>query len=324
MNKTALITGVSGQDGALLARLLLTKGYRVIGTSRDVQASSFSNLLTLGIQHDVEVFSMSITDFRSVLNIIDKTKPDEIYNFAGQSSVGLSFEEPVETLNSHAIGTLNLLEVIRFLGGNIRLYNAGSSECFGDTQGKKVDEHALFHPRSPYAVAKATAFWESTNYREAYGIYVCSGILFNHESPLRPPRFVTRKVVNAACRIVNGSKEKLILGDISIKRDWGWAEEYVDAMWRMIQLDKPEDFVIATGHSHSLEEFVAEAFSAVGLNWQNHVQIDQKLFRPSDIRENRGDASKAEKMLNWKALLHMKDVVHKMVAIEMKKEGSFS
>ena len=317
MNKTALITGVSGQDGALLARLLLKKGYRVIGTSRDANASSFFNLSALGIRNDVEVCSMSPTDFRSVLNVIDKIKPDEIFNFAGQSSVGLSFEEPVETQNSNAIGALNLLEVIRFLGGDVRLYNAGSSECFGDTQGRSVDEHAFFHPRSPYAVAKATAFWESVNYREAYGIYVCSGILFNHESPLRPPRFVTRKVVNAACRIANGSKERLMLGDISIKRDWGWAEEYVDAMWRMVQLDEPEDFVIATGHSHSLEEFVAEAFACVGLNWRDYVQTDKQLFRPSDIRENRGDASKAEEKLNWKASLHMKDVVHRMVDVEM-------
>jgi GDPmannose 4,6-dehydratase len=248
--------------------------------------------------------------------VVDKTKPDEIYNFAGQSSVGLSFEEPVETLQSNAIGILNLLEVSRFLGGDIRLYNAGSSECFGDTQGNSVNEQALFHPRSPYAVAKATAFWEAVNYREAYGLYVCSGILFNHESPLRPPRFVTRKVVSAACRIANGSKEKLMLGNLSIKRDWGWAEEYVDAMWRMLQLDQPEDFVIATGVSHSLEEFVAEAFTCVGLDWHEHVQTDKQLLRPSDIPENKGDASKAQAKLGWQATLHMKDVVRKMVEIE--------
>lgn len=319
MNKTALITGVSGQDGALLARLLLQKGYRVIGTSRDAQASSFANLSAIGIREDVEVQSMSLTDFRSVLNVIDRAKPDEIYNFAGQSSVGLSFEEPVETLHSIAIGTLNLLEVIRFLGDGIRLYNAGSGECFGDTHGKQVNEFAPFYPRSPYAVAKATAFWEAVNYREAYGIYVCSGILFNHESPLRPPRFVTRKVVRAACRIANGSKERLMLGDISIKRDWGWAEEYVDAMWRMVQLEEPEDFVIATGHSHSLEEFVEEAFACVGLNWRNYIQSDKRLFRPSDIPENKGDASKAEEKLGWKASLYMKDVVHRMVEVEMGK-----
>lgn len=319
MSKTALITGISGQDGALLARLLLHKGYRVIGTSRDAQATSFANLTALGIRDDVEVRSMTATEFRSVLNVADKTKPDEIYNFAGQSSVSLSFEEPVETLQSNAIGILNLLEVTRFLGGNIRLYNAGSSECFGDTHGKAVNELALFQPRSPYAVAKATAFWEAANYREAYGLYVCSGILFNHESQLRPPRFVTRKVVSAACRIANGSKERLMLGDISIKRDWGWAEEYVDAMWRMLQLDQPEDFVIATGVSHSLEEFVAEAFSCVGLNWRDHVQTDKKLLRPSDIPENKGDARKALEKLGWKASTHMREVVRKMVEFEIGK-----
>lgn len=316
MSKTALITGISGQDGALLARLLLQKGYKVVGTSRDAQATSLANLTALGVREDVEMRSMSSTEFRSVLNVIDKTKPDEIYNFAGQSSVGLSFEEPVETLQSNAIGVLNLLEVSRFLGGNMRLYNAGSSECFGDTQGKSVNEQALFHPRSPYAVAKATAFWEAVNYREAYGLYVCSGILFNHESPLRPPRFVTRKVVSAACRIANGAKEKLLLGNLAIKRDWGWAEEYVDAMWRMLQLDQPEDFVIATGVSHSLEEFVAEAFTCVGLDWREHVQTDKQLLRPSDIPENKGDASKAKAKLGWQATLHMKDVVRKMVEIE--------
>jgi GDPmannose 4,6-dehydratase len=320
MSKTALITGVSGQDGTLLARLLLQKGYRVIGTSRDAQASSFSNLSALGIRGDVELKSMSNTDFRSVLHVVDKVKPDEIYNFAGQSSVGLSFEEPVETLQSNAFGILNLLEVARFLGGNMKIYNASSSECFGDTKGKAANEQALFHPRSPYAVAKATAFWEAVNYREAYGIYVCSGILFNHESPLRPPRFVTRKVVSAACRIAQGSKERLMLGDISIKRDWGWADEYVDAMWRMLQLDLPEDFVIATGHSHSLEEFVAEAFASVDLNWRDHVQTDKQLLRPSDIPENKGDASKAEEKLGWKATVHMKDVVRKMVAVELGKD----
>lgn len=318
IHKTALITGISGQDGSLLAHLLLQKGYRVIGTSRDAQASSFANLSALRIRDYVQLRSMSCTDFRSVLSIIDKAKPDEIYNFAGQSSVGLSFEEPVETLHSHAIGLLNLLEVIRYIGGGIRLYNACSSECFGDTRGTTANEYTSFHPRSPYAVAKATAYWEAVNYREAFDIYVCSGILFNHESELRPQRFVTRKVIHTACRIANGSDEKLTLGDTSIRRDWGWAEEYVDAMWRMVQLDEPEDFVIATGRSHSLEEFVSETFTYLGLNWRDHVETDNQLFRPSDIKENKGDASKAETKLGWKASVYMRDVAHRMVEAEMR------
>lgn len=315
--KKALICGISGQDGALLAQLLLQKGYAVVGTSRDAQMSSFTNLDRLGIRSEIETESMSLNDFRSVLQVIDRVKPDEVYNFAGQSSVGLSFDEPVETLQSHAIGTLNLLEVIRFLDRGIKLYNAGSGECYGNLHGKAATEEDPFYPRSPYAVAKAAAFWEAVNYREAYGLYVCSGILFNHESSLRPKRFVTRKVVSAACRIANGSKEILSLGDLSIKRDWGWAPEYVDAMWRMMQLEKPEDFVIATGQSRSLEKFVAKAFSCVGLDWHEHVQTDKRYFRPSEIPENCGDASKALNKLGWGATFHMEQVVEKMINEEM-------
>jgi len=318
LQKTALICGVSGQDGALLAKLLLSKGYHVVGTSRDAQASSFSNLERLGIGSDVELVSMSLSDFRSVLQVVDKTKPDEIYNFAGQSSVGLSFEQPVETLESHATGTLNLLEVVRFLGGDIRIYNAGSGECFGDVGSISANEKTPFYPRSPYAVAKAAAFWEAVNYREAYGLYVCSGILFNHESPLRPARFVTKKIVKAACRIANGSGETLKLGNLSIKRDWGWAEEYVDAMWRMLQQNEAEDFVIATGQSNSLEDFVNQAFQVVGLDWREHVVSDESLLRPSEIMENKGDSSKAKDKLGWKPTLLMNDVIQKMIEAELK------
>ena len=318
MAKTALICGVSGQDGALLAKLLLDKGYHVVGTSRDAQASSFANLTKLGIKGDVELVSMSLSDFRSVLQAVTQTKPDEIYNFAGQSSVGLSFEQPVETLESHATGTLNLLEVVRFLGEDVKIYNAGSGECFGDAGSIAANEQTPFYPRSPYAVAKAAAFWEAVNYREAYGLYVCSGILFNHESPLRPARFVTQKIVKAACRIAGGSKEVLKLGNLSIKRDWGWAEEYVDAMWRMLQQDKAEDFVIATGQSNSLEAFVSQAFKAVGLDWREHVVSDESLLRPSEIMENKGDASKAKDKLGWSPTLLMNDVIQKMIEAELK------
>ena len=219
----ALICGMPGQDGAYLAKLLLDQGYSVCGTSRDAQMSSFGNLTRLGIRDLVKLESMSLNDFRSVLQVLAKIEPDEVYNLAGQTSVGLSFEQPVETLESIATGTLNLLEAIRFTGGKIKLYNASSSECFGDTGGQAAEESTLFHPRSPYAVAKATAFWEVANYREAYDLFACSGILFNHESPLRPQRFVTQKIVSVACRIAAGSPEKLQLGDISVQRDWGWA-----------------------------------------------------------------------------------------------------
>lgn len=315
--RRALICGVSGQDGAYLAQFLLDKDYEVWGTSRDAQASSFANLAHLGILGRVKTVSMAANDFRSVLQAISQSEPDEIYNLSGQSSVGLSFEQPAETLESIATGTLNLLEVIRFLGTPVRFYNAGSSECFGDIGAGAADENAHFHPRSPYAVAKSTAHWLIDNYRSAYGLYACTGILFNHESPLRPTRFVTRKIVRAAVRISRGAAEKLTLGDMAIQRDWGWSPEYVDAMWRMLQIDHPEDFVIATGESNSLEEFVAAVFSELGLDWRQHVLQDPGLFRPSEIRYNCGNAEKAQRILRWSAQKKMRDVIREMVRYEL-------
>ena len=312
--KTALICGISGQDGSYLAQLLLDHGYEVVGTSRDAQMNSFANLDRLGIRERVRVVSVAMNDFRSVFQALNQVRPDEVYNLAGQSSVALSFEQPVEALESITVGTLNLLESIRFLDREIRFYNAGSSECFGDTGELAADENTPFRPRSAYAVAKAAAFWEVANYREAYGLYACSGILFNHESPLRPERFVTQKIVAAACRIAAGSKEKLSLGNISIQRDWGWAPEYVEAMWRMLQQEEPEDYVIATGKRHSLEEFVETAFSSVGLNWRDHMMIDPTLLRPVDLVAGWGNPAKARERLGWTARCRMKDVVRQMVS----------
>ncbi|OKH24169.1 GDP-mannose 4,6-dehydratase [Hydrococcus rivularis NIES-593] len=317
MTKKALICGVSGQDGAYLAQLLLNKGYIVCGTSRDAQMSSFRNLVRLGIREQVKLESMSLNDFRSVLQVLMKIEPDEVYNLAGQSSVGLSFEQPVETLESIATGTLNLLEAIRFTGAPIKLYNAGSSECFGDIGDRPADETTPFRPRSPYAVAKAAAFWEVANYREAYGIFACSGILFNHESPLRPQRFVTQKIIAAVTRIAKGSNEQLHLGNISIERDWGWAPEYVEAMHLMLQQDKPDDYAIATGESYSLEAFVAEAFACVGLDWRDRVITDSSLLRPTDLAISRGNPTKAKKHLGWQAQYKMPDVVRMMVEAKM-------
>ncbi|WP_013321501.1 GDP-mannose 4,6-dehydratase [Gloeothece verrucosa] len=313
MTKKALICGVSGQDGAYLAQLLLNKGYEVCGTSRDAQMSSFSNLIRLGIKEKIKLVSMASNDFRSVLQVLLKVQPDEVYNLAGQSSVGLSFEQPVETLESIATGTLNLLEAIRFTGAPIKFYNAGSSECFGDIGDTAATESTPFRPRSPYAVAKATAFWEVANYREAYGIFACSGILFNHESPLRPERFVTQKIIAAACDIAQGIRETLHLGNISIERDWGWAPEYVEAMYLMLQKEQPNDYVIATGQSYSLKQFVAEAFACVGLNWQDHLITDQSLLRPTDLAISRGNPAKAREQLGWKAQYKMPDIVKMMV-----------
>ncbi|MCT7979469.1 GDP-mannose 4,6-dehydratase [Laspinema olomoucense] len=317
--KKALICGISGQDGAYLAQLLLSKGYTVCGTSRDAQMSSFRNLTRLGIREQVKLESMSLNDFRSVLQILTKIEPDEVYNLAGQSSVGLSFDQPVETLESIATGTLNLLEAIRFTGKAIKFYNAGSSECFGDTGDRAADETTPFRPRSPYAVAKATAFWEVANYREAYGLFACSGILYNHESPLRPERFVTQKIIAAACRIAGGSREKVNLGNISVQRDWGYAQEYVEAMYLMLQHPDPDDYVIATGETHRLEDFVAIAFNSVGLDWQEWVNIDASLYRPTDIAIGRGNPGKAKAKLGWEARSKMPEVVRQMV--EAKRQG---
>jgi GDPmannose 4,6-dehydratase len=313
----ALICGASGQDGTYLAQLLIGKGYEVFGTSRDAQTVSLANHERLGIGGRVQMESMATHDFRSVLQVLRKVAPDEIYNLSGQSSVGLSFDQPVETLDSIVVGTLNLLEAIRFLGKPIRFYNAGSSECFGNTDAAGATEDTPFRPRSPYAVAKAASFWLVANYREAYGLHASTGILFNHESPIRPNRFVTRKIIGAACRISLGSKERLSLGNLNIRRDWGWAPEYVDLMWRMLQRDGGDDFVIATGESNSLQEFVRTAFEQVGLNWQDHTSLSDSLLRPTDIAEGRGLAKKAERVLGWKATLRMKDVIAMMMKSEL-------
>lgn len=315
----ALICGVGGQDGAYLAQLLLSKGYEVWGTSRDAHISEFRNLKTLGISAQVKVCSMAPTDFRSVLSALTKSAPDEVYFLSGQSSVGLSFEQPVETLESIAVGTLNMLEAIRFMGGHMRLYHASSSECFGDLGVCPANEATPFHPRSPYAVAKASAHWMVSNYREAYGLFAASGILFNHESPLRPARFVTQKIVDAAVRIAGGSPERLSLGRLDVVRDWGWAPEYVDAMWRILQQDKADDFVIATGVAVSLESFVSEAFATVSLDWRQHVDSDRSLYRPSDIAWSQGDPAKARAQLDWHAETRMPQVVQRMV--QARQEG---
>lgn len=312
----ALICGVSGQDGAYLARLLLDKGYEVFGTSRDAQVSRFTNLSQLGVRESVAVESMATTDFRSVLNVVSKVSPHEIYNLAGQSSVGLSFEQPVETLESMALGTINLLEAIRFLDEPIRFYNAGSSECFGDSGGCAASERTPFRPRSPYAVAKSTAHWTVANYRDAYGIHASTGILFNHESPLRHERFVTKKIVAAAVRIARGDQSRLSLGNLDIRRDWGWAPEYVEAMWLMTQQPSGSDFVIATGESRTLMEFVEKAFRTVGLDWQDHTDLSESLKRPSDSAVERGDATKAREVLGWSATCGMDEVVAQMIEAE--------
>lgn len=258
---------------------------------------------------------MDPEDFRSVFVAIRKSKPDEIYFLAGQSSVGLSFELPAETIKSFTLGILNVLEACRMVDNPIRVYHAGSSEAFGDTKGVVANEDTPFQPRSPYALAKASASWLVDNYREAYNLYACTGLLFNHESTLRPERFVTQKIIQTAKRISLGSKEKLELGNIAISRDWGWAPEYVEAMWKMLQQDAPEDYIIATGQTSSLQEFVELTFYTLNINWQDHVIHQENLMRPTDLLISKADPSKAFRKLGWQAKSDLKDVVEGMLEI---------
>ncbi len=307
----ALIAGVTGQDGAYLARFFLEKGYVVHGTSRDAALARLDGLIALGICDKVALHSMSPADFQSVVQVIEKVAPDEIYNLSGQSSVSLSFTQPAETLAGIALGTLNMLESLRRLGGRVRFYNAGSSECFGDT-----GTRAVFRPKSPYGVAKAAAISLVANYRESYGLFACSGLLFNHESPLRPSRFVTRKVTAAAAKIAAGGGARLALGNLSIRRDWGWAPDYVEAMWRMLQCDQPDDFVVASGVAYSLEQFVTAAFLELGPNWRDHVDYDPSLVRSSDIMYSVADPTKAAQILGWRPTVRMPEIVARMVRAE--------
>jgi GDPmannose 4,6-dehydratase len=317
--KIALITGVGGQDGAYLARLLLGKGYDVYGTSRDADASHFGSLGRLGLRSQVRVVSMAPNDFKSTLTVVAKVRPDEIYHLAGQTSVGLSFDQPSETIESITIGTLNILESLRFLAMPARFYHASSSECFGDTAGLPADEGTPFNPVSPYAVAKSAAHWLVRNYRDAHNMFAANGILFNHESELRPSRFVTQKVVLAAFRISRGSDETLALGDISVRRDWGWAPEYVDAMWRILQAERAEDFVISTGEVRSLKDFVQTAFDYFGLDWEKHVHYDAQLKRPNEILWSQGNSQKAREVLGWSAQNKMTEVVRLLCSAKVEK-----
>ncbi|GLQ35188.1 GDP-mannose 4,6-dehydratase [Amylibacter marinus] len=314
MTKTALIIGVSGQDGAYLAQFLLTKGYTVWGSSRDAEGARFGNLDRLGIKDRINLISISPEDFRSVLVGLDQSSAQEVYFLAGQTSVGLSFQTPAETMLSNSQGMLNLLEAIRFQNRSLRVFHAGSSETFGDVGAEPAAETTLPHPRSPYAVSKSAATMLTANYREAYGLFACSGILFNHESPLRPQRFVTQKIIQGAHAIAKGRQDRLTLGRLDIARDWGWAPEYVEAMWLMLQCDTPQDFIIATGETNSLQSFVELAFAAHDLDWRDYVETSDSFSRPSDIAHSAANPSAIKAALGWQATSKMPDVVRKMTA----------
>jgi GDPmannose 4,6-dehydratase len=318
MTKRALITGITGQDGSYLAELLLTKGYEVHGLLR-----RSSCLNTARIEHiwsgphaeSVKLFLHygDLTDGPAIVHLLRHVKPDEVYHLGAQSHVRVSFGLPVYTAQADALGTLHMLEAVRALGDGIRFYQASSSEMFGEVCEVPQTEKTPFHPRSPYGCAKAYSYWQTVNYREAYGLFACNGILFNHESPRRGETFVTRKITRAATRIKEGLQEKLPLGNLEAKRDWGYAGDFVEAMWLMLQQDKPDDFVIATGETHSVREFVEAAFAAVGLDWQNHVEIDARCFRPSEVDLLLGDAAKAREKLGWRPRVEFPQLVRMMV-----------
>ncbi len=318
-NKKALIFGISGQDGSYLASFLFQKGYQVHGTSRDPYTNKLNNLHALEIFEAINVHTVDATSIEQVRDLIEFLKPDEIYNLSGQSSVSKSFLTPQDTFYSITLVSLNILQTIKFLKINCKFYNASSSECFGDTGNVPSNEKTKFNPCSPYGVAKSSAFWLTKNYRKAYNIFACSGILFNHESPLRPEEFVTKKIIRTAIQIYFGNKVKLKLGDLSIKRDWGWAPEYVEAMWLILQNNEPEDFVISTGRLSSLKYFVEFVFTHLNLNFKEHVSIDESLFRPSELKSSFGNSSKAKSLLGWEAKNKIEDVIKKMIDFEISK-----
>lgn len=317
IKKKALICGIGGQDGAWLSKLLIKKNYDVWGTSRNAKLNSFQFIKNLGIFKKITFVTMQPENLQSVLQTLAASKPDEVYFLSSQSSVGTSFNFPEDTIQSITLGILNLLEACKRYR-NIKLYNAGSSECFGDTGDTAANEKTPFNPLSPYAVAKSAAFWLVDTYRKAYNLHASTGILFNHESQFRPKKYVTQKIVSTAIRIANGSKEILELGRLDVSRDWGWAPEYVEAMWLIMQQKTPIDLVIATGKSHSLEEFTKEVFSKVGLEWNKYVRLKKDLLRPAEIIKSRADPSQALKLLNWKANAGMKEVVSMLVENKIK------
>ena len=320
--KKALITGVTGQDGSYLAELLLQKGYEVWGIMR--RSSSFHTGRIDHLYEDphnsphLRLVYGDLTDGSNLSTIINEVKPDEVYNLGAQSHVRVSFDMPIYTVDTDGLGTLRLLEAIRSSKKSTKFYQASSSEMYGKVLEKPQTEKTPFYPRSPYGCAKAYGFWQTVNYREAYGLFACNGILFNHESPRRGETFVTRKITRAATRIKLGLQEKLYLGNLEAKRDWGFAGDYVEAMWLILQQDKPDDYVIATGQSHSVQEFVEEVFSYLDMDWEKHVEIDSRYFRPSEVDYLQGDASKAKKVLKWEPKVTFKELARMMADADMK------
>jgi GDPmannose 4,6-dehydratase len=324
MVKKALITGITGQDGSYLTEFLLGKGYEVYGLIR--RASNFNTARIDHIYTDphfknshLKLIYGDLSDGSNLTAIMHDVQPDEVYNLGAQSHVRVSFDQPVYTVDVDALGTLRVLEAVRSLKKKVKYYQASSSEMFGKVQDVPQTEKTPFYPRSPYGCAKVFSYWQSVNYREAYNLFICNGILFNHESPRRGETFVTRKITRAATRIKLGLQEKLFLGNLKAKRDWGFAGDFVRAMWLMLQQSKPDDYIVATGETHSVEEFVKETFSLLDLNWKKYVETDPKYFRPTEVDLLIGDYSKAKRVLKWKPEIKFKDLVRLMVEADYAK-----
>lgn len=334
--KRALITGITGQDGAYLSKLLLDKGYEVYGAFRRTSDLHLNRLKYLGVHEKIQYLPLELLEFNNLYKAIEKVQPDEIYNLGAQSFVALSFEEPIFTLDVTGLGPLRILEAIRAINSRIKFYQASSSEMFGKVQTVPQDEKTPFYPRSPYAIAKLSAHWITVNYRESYGLFACSGILFNHESPLRGLEFVTRKITYALARIQHGLQDKMVLGNLNARRDWGYAPEFVEAIWLMLQQPQPDDYVVATGETHTIREFIESAFQCVGIDidWTGKevsekgvdrktgkvlVEIDPEFFRPAEVDLLIGKPEKAREVLGWKPRIKFSDLVRIMVEADLKR-----
>jgi GDPmannose 4,6-dehydratase len=311
VKRKAFITGITGQDGSYLAEILLEKGYEVFGMVR--RSSSFNTARIDHIFGDIKLVFGDLSDGSALNQLMRTIRPDEVYNLGAQSHVRVSFDIPEYTADTDAMGTLRLLDAIREEGVQARFYQASSSEMFGKARETPQTEETPFHPRSPYGVSKVFSYWITRNYREAYGMFAVNGILFNHESPRRGPTFVTRKITRAVGAILRGEQSELRLGNLEAKRDWGYAKEYMEGAWQMLQVDEPDDFVLATGETHSVAEFLAEAFGHAGLDWRDYVQIDERYYRPAEVDVLIGDYSKAKAKLGWEPTVRFEELVRMMV-----------
>jgi GDPmannose 4,6-dehydratase len=317
--KRALITGITGQDGAYLSKLLLSKGYKVYGVDRRTSLATTDRLHFLGVIDDVTLLDGDVTDQGSLVRALRTAEPDEVYNLAAQSFVGASWQQPALTAEVTGVGAVNELEAIRTVNATIRFYQASTSEMFGLAQEEPQSETTPFHPRSPYAVSKLMAHWMTVNYRESFGLFTCAGILFNHESPIRGIEFVTRKITDGVARIKHGLARELRLGNLEAKRDWGFAGDYVEAMWLMLQANEPREYVVATGRTSSVGDFCRMAFAHVGLNWRDYVRVDQQFSRPADVPVLWGNASRAKVDLGWEPKVSLEELVAMMIEADLRR-----